>query len=100
MQRYHYAVEGSDGTVRSVTETARFDIDGFVAESTVSFEAQNESEAVLFLEDAQARFGDAWVSGSIEDGAAVFTVKHEDKLDREAYAALLEATTTNCEALP
>lgn len=100
VQRYRYSVQGSDGTVRSVMETARFGIDGFVAESTVSFEAQNESEAALFLEDAQARFGDAWVSGSIEDGKAVFTIKHENKLDREAYGALLEATTIDCESVP
>ena len=99
-RQFRYAVQGADGSTRAVEETARFDVDGLVAESTISFKAESETEAAQVLEDAEARFGDAWVSGSVQDGKAVFTVKHEgEALDREAYAALLEASTLDCETI-
>ncbi len=99
-RQFRYAVQDADGSTRAVEETARFDVDGLVAESTISFKAESETEAAQVLEDAEARFGDAWVSGSVQDGKAVFTVKHEGEgLDREAYAALLEASTLDCETI-
>lgn len=99
-RQFRYAVQDADGSTRTVEETARFDVDGLVAESTISFKAESETEAAQVLEDAEARFGDAWVSGSVQDGRAVFTVKHEGEgLDRETYAALLEASTLDCETI-
>lgn len=99
-RQFRYAVQDADGSMRTVEETARFDVDGLVAESTISFKAESETEAAQVLEDAEARFGDAWVSGSVQDGKAVFTVKHEGEgLDRDAYAALLEASTLDCETI-
>lgn len=99
-RQFRYAVQGVDGLTRAVEETARFDVDGLVAESTISFKAESETEAAQVLEDAEARFGDAWVAGSVQDGNAVFTVKHEGEgLDRESYAALLEASTLDCETI-
>ena len=99
-RRFRYEVEGSDGALRSVVETARFDVDGFLSESTVSFEAASDEEAAWFLEDARAQFGNEWMSGAVENGNAVFTVRVADStLDRAAYAALLQSGTKNFESL-
>lgn len=99
-QRYRYSVQGVDGEARTVEETARFGIDGLVAESVVSFDAESEEEAAQVLEDAKTRFGEAWMSGAVQEGKAVFTVAHEGEgLDRDAYTALLESNTLDCETM-
>lgn len=99
-QRFRYAVEGPDGTTRAVEETARFDVDGLVAESVISLAGDTDAEAAQMLDDARSQFGDAFVSGAVKDGAAVFTVRHgEEGLDREAYAALLRSSTIDCETV-
>lgn len=99
-QRFRYAVEGPDGTTRAVEETARFDVDGLVAESVISLAGDTDAEAAQMLDDARCQFGDAFVSGAVKDGAAVFTVRHgEEGLDREAYAALLRSSTIDCETV-
>lgn len=93
---FRYSVQGSDGTVRTVTEQVHLNVDGFVAETTISFNAESEAEATWFLDDAKAQFDDAWVSGSVQGTQAIFTLlPARTDLNAEAYEALLTSNITD-----
>ena len=90
---YRYALKGSDGETRSVTETVAFGKDGMCETSSLEVELPDEAIAQTYLADLERDFGSALEKGEA-DGAVVRAVVDvsSNGLDREGYEDALRVS--------
>lgn len=97
---YRYKVKGAGDGAGKAVERATFGDDGFLVRSEIEVEFPDADQAVSFLEEARAAFGDALVEGSVEDSTAVFAVDAQgEPVDRPTYTQLLRRDTVDCEVV-
>lgn len=92
---YTYVVRGSDGSTHEAHETATFDSNGILDESTIVIDAENAEIAESLMEQLKTEFGDSVKDATLNDNHVIITLNIDrDDLTKETYTELLSANMT------
>lgn len=92
---YSYVVRGVDGTTHEATETAVFDENNILKQSTIEIDVENADVANALLAQLTDEFGTSVTASEADDNHVQITLNiNRDDLTKEAYTELLSANMT------
>ncbi|MEG0476999.1 MAG: hypothetical protein RR572_04945, partial [Raoultibacter sp.] len=97
---YRYTVKVSGDVSCTAVETAKFDADAMLVQSSIVAELPDAESAKQFLQDTKTDFGTAFIEGKIEGTSATVVIDEtSQKIKKDVYTELLQKNAENCEVI-
>ncbi|MEG2201659.1 MAG: hypothetical protein RRX94_05625, partial [Raoultibacter sp.] len=97
---YRYTIKGPGDVSCTAVETAKFDADEMLVQSSIVTELPDAESAKQFLRDTKTDFGTALLEGKTEGTSATVVIDEtSQKIKKDVYTELLQKNAENCEVI-